>query len=301
MRLATASGIAPSRPRPTSMRSLRSFFATTSRTPSSTRVRPSFHASNTRIANCSITSGWVVGTIRTATWLPLRASKSASFASSPARWSAASVLVRSVTRVLSAGTATSAASHCGRSDNAAASSARDARREIMVWLFAEIHLGRLADFLLVLDGELRLFLVAEQHRRQIGRELAHGRVVFLDRLDIAVTRDRDAVFGTFQLGLQVAEVGIRLELRIVLRHHQEPRQRRRQFALRLLEPRESLRIVHELGRGLYRAHFRAGIGDAQQDLLLLARKAFHRFDEVGNEIGAALVLVHHLRPRRLDA
>src|SRR5258708_3743734 len=41
-RFAMASGIAPSRPRPTSTRSFRSFLATTRMTPSSMRARPIF-------------------------------------------------------------------------------------------------------------------------------------------------------------------------------------------------------------------------------------------------------------------
>ncbi|MGY2938801.1 hypothetical protein ACVWZ6_008403 [Bradyrhizobium sp. GM6.1] len=52
--------------------------------PSSTFLRPIFQASATRIANCSMVSGSVVGTIRTAIWLPLRISKSCSFCDSAA-------------------------------------------------------------------------------------------------------------------------------------------------------------------------------------------------------------------------
>jgi len=48
------------------MRSARSFFATMSRAPSSTFLRPSFHCSTTRNEYCSIGSGAVLGTISTA-------------------------------------------------------------------------------------------------------------------------------------------------------------------------------------------------------------------------------------------
>ncbi|MEY9282863.1 hypothetical protein ABIA03_004055 [Bradyrhizobium yuanmingense] len=47
-------------------------------------MRPIFQASATRIENCSIVSGCVVATIRTAIWLPLRFSKSRSFCESVA-------------------------------------------------------------------------------------------------------------------------------------------------------------------------------------------------------------------------
>src|ERR1700733_9650311 len=76
IRLAVASVRLPSSPYPTSMRSLWSFLATTRSAPSSIFLRPIFQASATRMENCSIVSGCVVGTISTATWLPLRISRS---------------------------------------------------------------------------------------------------------------------------------------------------------------------------------------------------------------------------------
>ena len=66
------------------MRSLWSSLATSRITPSSTFLRPIFQASATRIEYCSMASGAVVGTISTAIWLPLRASKSFSFCVSAA-------------------------------------------------------------------------------------------------------------------------------------------------------------------------------------------------------------------------
>ena len=47
-------------------------------------MRPSFHWSTTRIEYCSISSGFVVGTISTASWVPLADSNAASFCSSAA-------------------------------------------------------------------------------------------------------------------------------------------------------------------------------------------------------------------------
>ena len=68
----------------------------------------------------------------------------------------------------------------------------------------------------VLDRELRLHVEPEHHRREVGRERAHRGVVVLHRLDVAVARDRDAVLGAFELRLQVAELRVRLEVRIFL-------------------------------------------------------------------------------------
>jgi uncharacterized flavoprotein (TIGR03862 family) len=116
----------------------------------------------------------------------------------------------------------------------------------------------------------------------------------------AIARDGDAVLGAFQLCLQVAEVLVRLQLRVVLRNHQQPRQCRRQFALRRLELRESCGIVHQLGRGLQRTDARTRVGHPEQDVLLLFGETLDRGHQVGHEIGTPLVLVDHLRPGRLD-
>src|SRR5574340_315925 len=57
------------------MRSARSSLATSSTAPSSTPLRPSFHASATRMPNCSMVSGWVVGMSSTASCAPFLASE----------------------------------------------------------------------------------------------------------------------------------------------------------------------------------------------------------------------------------
>src|SRR4051812_40960831 len=90
------------------MRSLRSSFATTRIAPSSIFLRPIFQASATRIEYCSIVSGCVVGTISTAIWLPLRASKSLRVLFSEAISLLLNVDVLSTTRPVSGGTATAA-------------------------------------------------------------------------------------------------------------------------------------------------------------------------------------------------
>ncbi|CFB62917.1 hypothetical protein LMG16407_02991 [Pandoraea apista] len=68
MRPEMASVSEPCTPRPTSMRILRRsfglFFAMSMMTPSSTPLRPAFHASATRMLYWSMVSGAVLGTIR---------------------------------------------------------------------------------------------------------------------------------------------------------------------------------------------------------------------------------------------
>src|SRR5436190_86066 len=176
----------------------------TSRTESSTPFRPSFQASSTRTAYCSTVSGCVLGRIRTAICAPLRASNSARVCSSAPRCCAFSVPVRSVTLDFNGGIATSAA-------------AIPATNSL---LSREINFRRRRNRLLVVDGELRLFLEAERHGGQVARKGAHRHVVFLHCLDVALPCDRDAVLGAFELRLKVAEVGVGLELRVGLGDHQ---------------------------------------------------------------------------------
>src|SRR3954471_14156266 len=234
------------------MRSARSSFATTRMAPSSTFLRPIFHCSPTRNAYCSTVSGAVVGTISTAIWLPFRASNERRSCSSEATCSGFSVPVRSVTRPLSGGTASCAHAETASSNTTRARNAFTGFLERLLLFLAEIHLGRLGDLTLVLDREVCLRLVAERHRGQVRRELAHGDVVLLDRLDVAVARDRDAVLRALELRLQVAEIGVGLELRIVLRDHQQARKRAAELTLRGLELGKRLGIVDELGRRLDR-------------------------------------------------
>src|SRR5262245_10452440 len=211
MRFASPSGIAPSSPRPTSMRSLRSFLATTRITPSSTFARPIFQASATRIEYCSIVSSSVVGSISTAIWLPFARSKSRRRASRLCTCDGESVPVRSVTRPVSGGTATSAAAGSATSNAAPAAIAATQRLSIRV-ISCRSRPSGLRDRLLVLDREVGLGLVAEHHRGQVDRELADEHVVLLYRLDVAVARHRDAVFCSRDLGLELAEIPVGLDL-----------------------------------------------------------------------------------------
>src|SRR5512146_1431472 len=232
------------------MRSAWSSFATSSSTPSSTPLRPSFQLCATRIEYCSIVSGLVVGTISTATWLPFFASKAASRPSSALFCCALRVPVRSVTRAASGGTATSARA-AGSHSTSASSAARLRIISILCRRLArEIDLRRHGERLLVLDREVGFGVIAEHLRGQVGREFARQHVVLLHCLDIAPARHRDAILGALELGLQLAELLGGRELRIVLRYRQQPGQRAAEARLRRLEGLERLGIVHQLGRRL---------------------------------------------------
>src|SRR3954453_22180271 len=159
--------------------------------PSSIFLRPIFQTSATRMEYCSIVSGCVVGTISTATWLPLRASKSFSVLSSKAISLLPNVAVLSTTRPVSGGTATSASAANAKASISASSEALAtfiAKPWLLPRLFRrcgrrgrgiEVDLRSGRNLLLVLDREVRLLLVAEHHRGQVGRERADGDVIVL--------------------------------------------------------------------------------------------------------------------------
>src|SRR5664279_1577020 len=218
------------------MRSLRSFLATTSSAPSSIFLRPIFQASATRIEYCSMVSGSVVGTINTATWLPFLSSSALSVCVSESISLLDSVPVWSTTRPVSGGTATSAkaakAQHSSSASTEALAAFIAGSRPVVElfgggwrWRRIEIHLRRGRNFLFVVDRKVGLLLVAEHHRRQVVREGADADVIVLHRLDVAVARHRDAVFGAFELRHQVVKQRIRFELRVILGHHQKLGQR----------------------------------------------------------------------------
>src|SRR5690606_39713721 len=235
------------------MRRARSSLATTSSTPSSVFLRPSFHWSNTRVAYCSMVSGAVVGTIRTATWAPLRCSSAASRCSRAWRRAASSVPVVSVTRACKAGTAAGGAgwapagapaSRPSASNSRPASHMRTPRRGTACRLLgrlgstciiAETNFRRPGNGRLVGDAEIGFRGIAEDLGGDHARELAHQHVVCLDRLHVATARHRNTVLGAFELHLQVAEQAIGLELRVVLGHRDQARQGGRELALSLLE------------------------------------------------------------------
>ena len=70
--------------------------------------------------------------------------------------------------------------------------------------------------------------------------------------------------------------------------------------MRCLKFCECLRVVDQLGRSLDAADLGTRLGDAEQNGLLLRGKSLDGVNEVGNQVCAALVLVQHFRPTRLD-
>src|SRR2546428_1388959 len=116
--------------------------------------------------------------------------------------------------------------------------------------------------------EVRLRLEPGEVRHQIRRELDYGGIELLRHLVVSAAFDGDAVFGSFQLRLQLEEILIRLQFGIALNDDEQSRQRVAQAVLRRLELGQGLRIVGSVGlrsrraaRHLHLADAGAGIDD----------------------------------------
>jgi len=120
-------------------------------------------------------------------------------------------------------------------------------------------------------------------------------------IDVVAARDRNAIFGAFELRLQREEILVRLQVRIPLDRDQQPSESAGKRVLRILVFFELGRIRHGRGVNLDLACLGAGLGHLCQHLAFLRRIALHRLHEIGNQVGTTLVLVLYIRPLRLRA
>ena len=135
---------------------------------------------------------------------------------------------------------------------------------------------------------------------QTAREGADLGVITLDRRDEVATGHRDPVFRAFKLGLQREEVLVGFEVRIALRDHHQAAQCAGQLTLCVLELLEFGWIVQRAGVHLNRRRLGPRFDNSGQGVLLLLGVALHRFHQIGDQVGAALILVLHLCPGSLD-
>ncbi|MNE12492.1 hypothetical protein D3C80_1052920 [compost metagenome] len=130
-------------------------------------------------------------------------------------------------------------------------------------------------------------------------EGANFSVVALNRGDEILAGHGNAVFRAFKLGLQGEEVLVRLQVRITLGHHHQAAERPGQLRLRVLELLHFLWIIQRAGIHLDRRRLGPRFDDCGQGFLFLLGITFDRFHQVGDQVGAALVLVLDLPPGRL--
>src|SRR5262245_12634539 len=293
------------------MRTLRSFGATISTTPlflsfwPIRQWRPSWTPKSSIEVPCSDLS------VTTTSWSVVLASSAASLSVRAARAAGSRILASSTTRPLSVGNSSAAAEKASSSPHSAGTSARPsppsprddrmlARKELPTRIGrSELHLRRPGHVLGHREGLHRLFAPVQRRGPDHARERAQLRVVLPHRVDVVAPRHRDAILRALELRLQCQEVLIRFEIGIALRDREQPPERAGELLLRLLEALECFRIVEDVGRKLHLRGAGAGIGDLFEHLALLRRVALHGLDQIGNEIGAALVLVEHVRPLRL--
>ena len=108
---------------------------------------------------------------------------------------------------------------------------------------------------------------------------------------VDLARDRDAVLGLGELGLELPEVLVRLELGIGLGDGEEPAERGAEDALGLGGLARCLRLLRT------RTRLRHGL----EGLALVRRVALHGLDEVRDQVPAPLELHLDLRPCVVDA
>src|SRR5262245_565744 len=293
------------------MRTLRSCGATISTTPlflsfcPTRQWRPSWTPKSSIEVPCSDLS------VTTTSWSVVLASSAASLSSSAARAAGSRILASSTTRPLSAGNSSAAAEKASNRPMSASRVARArppssrkgstlARRQPAARILrSELDLWRPGHVLGHREGLHRLFAAVERRGPDHTWEGAQLRVVLPHRVDVIAPRHGDAVLRAFELRLQRKEVLIRFEIGIAFRDCEQPSERAGELLLRLLEALERFRIVEDVGRKLHLRGTGAGICDLFEHLPLLRRVALHGLDQIGNEIGAALVLVEHVRPLRL--
>ena len=119
--------------------------------------------------------------------------------------------------------------------------------------------------------------------------------------DVAVARGGDAVFRAFKLGHQVLEIAARLEVGVVFRDGKQAREAIAQLALRSAVALQGGGVAEHLWSRRNAADPCARRGDFGQQGLFVFGVAFDGFDQIGDEIGAALVLVDDFRPGGIHA
>ena len=127
-------------------------------------------------------------------------------------------------------------------------------------------------------------------------EGADRRIIVLHRGVIILHRHVDAVLGAFELGHQIGEARLALEVGILLDGDEQAAERARYIALRLLERLNLCGVVQIVGAELHLRRRRARLDDAFKRRLLDIGGALRSFDEVGDQVGAPLIGGFDIRP-----
>src|SRR3984885_9275895 len=162
----------------------------------------------------------------------------------------------------------------------------------------ELHLGRLFASGLSLEVRFGYEFIAEEADDQYRWKTVPAGIERLGCLIEPLSLNGNAILGSLELRLKVAEVGGRFELRIVFGDDQQVREGRRQPLLRLLIASEGYWIFgdvcHRGGRDL--ADLGARLRNRCHGALLKVCSAFDGRHQVGHQIGAPLICVLDLGP-----
>src|SRR5262249_49506236 len=283
------------------MRTLRSLGTTISSTPLFLSFCPICQRRPSSTPSCSIEVPCSDLSVTTTSWSVVLASRSASFWVSAARVAGSRISAWSTTRPVSGGNSTARAGRMSVSNTQDSASRptrgrRSSRKALTSSSPSELHLRRTLRLFRDGEGLHRLIPSVERRSPDQARERAQLRIVLPHRLDVVAARHRDAVLGALELRLQRQKILVRLQLRIALRYRQQPAERAGELRLRLLEALKRFRVGDDVGRDLHLGRARPRIGHRFQHLALLGGIALHGLDQIGDQIGAALVLVEHLRP-----
>ena len=148
--------------------------------------------------------------------------------------------------------------------------------------------------------EVRFSVEAEDAGDDVVWEFADIGVVVLSDFVELFALDGNSVLGAFQLALEVEEVLVGFEVGVCFFDGHETAERAAEVALRLLELSHCL-LVEIAGVDGNACGFGASLDDGSKGLALVGGVAFDGGDEVGDEVGTALVYVFNLCPLRLDS
>jgi hypothetical protein len=147
--------------------------------------------------------------------------------------------------------------------------------------------------------EVGAFFEAEGGGVEDGRDALDLGVISLRHFIEAAAFDGDAVFGAFELRLEGEEAGVGFEVRVAFDDDHEATEGAAEGGLGFFELLE----LGGVGGGVVELDFTdggAGFGDFREGGFFEVGGAFDGFDEVGDEVGAALVNVLNLGPLGVD-
>ena len=156
---------------------------------------------------------------------------------------------------------------------------------------AEVHLRRTALTDRVLHLEELLFLEVEHVRHDHRRELLHPSVVVAYVRVVEAPGGLQAILGVRELTLQLQEVLVRLQVRVVLHHDHQLSEGGHQRSLG-----RSLLRGGPCGAGSHRT----GARDVLEHLLLMGGVTLHRLDEVRDQVVPSAEFSVDVRPCVLD-